>query len=228
LSEQGEARAFFGRRKGHKLRQHQADLMARLLPGLRIEAGRQPVDPRDLFLGPSEAVWLEIGFGGGEHLAARARQNPQVGFIGCEPFMNGTAKLLAAIAAQPSTRVRLFDGDALALLPRLPAASIDRVFLLYPDPWPKRRQRKRRFVSQATLAELARVVRPGGLFLFASDIDDYIGWTLARVLASPDWHWTADRPNDWRQPFADWPGTRYEAKARREGRASSYLTIQRR
>jgi tRNA (guanine-N7-)-methyltransferase len=228
LSEQGEARAFFGRRKGHKLRPYQAGLLADRLPRLRIEAGREPVDPRDLFSAPVEAVWLEIGFGGGEHLAARARQNPQIGLIGCEPFMNGTAKLLAAIAAQPLTTVRIFDGDALALLPRLPEASIDQVFLLYPDPWPKRRQRKRRFVSQASLTELARVVRPGGLFLFASDIDDYIGWTLARVLASPDWFWTAERPGDWREPFADWPGTRYEAKAKREGRASSYLTIQRR
>jgi tRNA (guanine-N7-)-methyltransferase len=220
--------AFYGRRKGHRLRDHQAGLVDALLPALRVDIDLLSREPRALFARPVADVYLEIGFGGGEHLAHEARRHPDIGFIGCEPFLNGMAKLLAAVESTGTDTIRLHDGDALPLLGRLPAGSLGRVDLLYPDPWPKRRHHKRRFVSEDSLAALARVVRPGGLFRFVSDIDHYVGWTLARVLRSPDWAWTAQGPDDWRKPFEGWPGTRYEAKARREGRVPSYLELRRR
>jgi tRNA (guanine-N7-)-methyltransferase len=170
-------------------------------------------------------TWLEIGFGGGEHLAAQARTHRDVNIIGCEPFVNGMAKLLAVIEHERLDNIRVWDDDVTDLLPTLPDASFDRVYILYPDPWPKRRQRKRRLVSDENLAMLARVMKPGAELRFASDIDDYIGWVLARILRSPHFRWTATRANDWRTPYEGWPGTRYEAKAIREGRVPSYLTL---
>jgi tRNA (guanine-N7-)-methyltransferase len=224
----GEGGAFFGRRKGKKLRAGQANLFETLLPALRVDPARDLADMAGLFARPMREVWLEIGFGGGEHLLARARQNPDVGFIGCEPFVNGMAKMLAVIDAEKLDNIRLYDADASDVVDALPAGSIARVILLYPDPWPKRRHHKRRFVSDAMLARLARILRPGGSFWFASDIDHYVGWVLARVLRSPDFVWEAARAADWREPFPGWPGTRYEAKALREGRPPSYLRIRRR
>ena len=220
--------AFYGRRKGKALRKGQQDLIATLLPRLRLpEAG--PVEPEALFgpLPDRAPVILEIGFGGGEHLAAAARARPEARLIGCEPFVNGMAKLLATIEREGLSNIRLWDGDATALLPRLAEASLDVVYLLYPDPWPKRRQRKRRFLSDATLTAFARILRPGGELRFATDIDDYAGWALARALRSPALAWTAERPDDWRRPWPGWPGTRYEAKAAAEGRRPSYLTFRR-
>lgn len=224
-SEPHRAGSFYGRRKGHRLRDQQARLMEETLPRLRI--GDAPVpDIKELFSTPVSQVWLEIGFGGGEHLLHQMAANPETGFIGCEPFINGVAKLLAA---SPDTqRLALHDADAIELLPRLPAASVDRAFVLYPDPWPKRRQRKRRIISPATVEKLARVLKPGAIFRFATDIDDYAAWTLARVLASGLFDWTAERADDWRTAWPDWPGTRYEQKAFREGRTPSYLTFVRR
>jgi tRNA (guanine-N7-)-methyltransferase len=221
-----EAGAFFGRRRGKTLRAGQRDLVATLLPRLRVPA-EGPVDLGRLFGRSVADPVLEIGFGGGEHLTARARERPDAGFVGCEPFVNGMAKMLAAVEREGLENVRLWDEDATALLPRLPAGAFATAYLLYPDPWPKRRQRKRRFVSPETLEGLARILRPGGLFRFASDIDDYAGWTLARALAHPSFRWTAERADDWRAPFPGWPGTRYEAKALREGRVPTYLTFER-
>lgn len=218
--------AFFGRRKGKRLRTGQEELLETLLPRLRVPAG-DPIDLAALLPG-STFVTLEIGFGGGEHLAAEARARPDAGFIGCEPFVNGMAKLLAVIAAEGLANVRLWDRDATELLPLLPAGTIDAVYLLYPDPWPKRRQRKRRFISDETLRAFARIMRPGAELRFATDIDDYAGWALAHVLRSSDFEWTAQRADDWRQPWERWPGTRYEAKAMREARPPSYLTFRRR
>ncbi len=220
--------AFFGRRKGKRLRAGQETRLEELLPRLRLPAGDGPISAEALsamFPGAPRRFTLEIGFGGGEHLAHRAREEPDCGFIGCEPFVNGMVKLLAAIDEGPIDNVRLWDDDAARLLPRLPAGMFSRVYLLYPDPWPKRRMRKRRFVSRENLAEISRVLAPGGEFRFASDIDDYVGWTLARTAAEPRLRWTASRADDWREPFAGWPGTRYEAKAIREGRRPSYLTF---
>jgi tRNA (guanine-N7-)-methyltransferase len=224
--------AFFGRRKGKRLRAGQESLLATLLPRLRLPA-EGPVDLAALFPelphafeGAPRAV-LEIGFGGGEHLAAEARDHPGTAFIGVEPFVNGVAKLLAVIEREGLANIRLWDRDATELLPRLPSRSLDTVYLLYPDPWPKRRQRKRRLLSDETLAALARVLRPGGELRCATDIDDYAGWALARALRSPDLAWTAERPDEWRRPWAGWPGTRYEAKALSQGRRPSYLTFRR-
>jgi tRNA (guanine-N7-)-methyltransferase len=216
------AGAFFGRRKGKRLRAGQDDLVRTLLPALRVTPG---IAPDALFSRGGHETWLEIGFGGGEHLAAQARSHPDVNIIGCEPFVNGMAKLLAVVDQEKLGNVRIWDEDVTDLLPHLPDACLDRVYILYPDPWPKRRQRKRRLVSDETLKALARVMRPGAELCFASDIDNYIGWVLARILRSVDFRWKAAGPDDWRMPFADWPGTRYEAKARREGRVPSYLRI---
>jgi tRNA (guanine-N7-)-methyltransferase len=219
-----EPRAFFGRRKGKKLRQGQDELVRTLLPQLRIDP-RRTLD--DQFGGPFRELWLEIGFGGGEHLAAQARAHPEIALIGCEPFVNGVAKLLAVIDQEALRNVRVWDADATHLLAALPRSSVDRVYLLYPDPWPKRRQRKRRFLSEDSLELLAGVMRPGAELRFATDIDDYAGWGLARVLRSRDFRWTAERPDQWRKPWAGWAGTRYEAKALRDGRVPSYLTFER-
>jgi tRNA (guanine-N7-)-methyltransferase len=222
-------RAFFGRRKGHRLRPHQADLMAALLPRLAVVLDRPPEkNLARLFSRPPEAVCLEIGFGGGENLIAQATATPSVGFIGCEPFVNGMAKILAWIEAGGIDNVMLYAGDAVDLLAWLPDASIVKVDLLYPDPWPKRRHWKRRFVQDRTVAMIARVTRPGGLFRFATDIPDYAAWTLERLLRSPDFVWTAERADDWRQPWSGFQGTRYEAKAKREGRVPCYLEFRRR
>jgi tRNA (guanine-N7-)-methyltransferase len=172
-------------------------------------------------------VWIEIGFGGGEHLAAAARAHPETAFIGCEPFVNGVAKLLSVIDRDRLGNIRLWDAEATDLLDRLPAGCGAGAYLLYPDPWPKRRHRKRRFVSDENLQRLARVMAPGAALRFATDIDDYAGWALARVMRSAAFRWTAERPHDWRQPWPGWPGTRYEAKALREGRKAIYLTFER-
>jgi tRNA (guanine-N7-)-methyltransferase len=215
---------FFGRRRGKRLRAAQGRLVETLLPRLRIGGDADIGAFRALF---PQDLRLEIGFGGGEHLAHEARAHPRVGFIGCEPFVNGIAKLLAIIDQERLANIRISDEDAMKLLPRLPDAAFGRVSILFPDPWPKRRHRKRRILSDETLAELARAMPPGAELRFATDIDDYAGWALARVMRSSDFRWTAERAEDWRRPWPDWPGTRYEAKAIREGRLPSYLTFER-
>ncbi len=215
--------AFYGRRKGKRLRPTQDELVRTLLPRLRVEAGKT----LSAFTDPVSAFWLEIGFGGGEHLAAQARAHPEIGFIGCEPFVNGVAKLLAVIDRESLSNIRIWDAEATELIGQLPPDSISGVSLLYPDPWPKRRHRKRRFLSDDSLGALARAMKPGAPLRFATDIDDYAGWALARVLRSRHFAWAAERPDDWRKPWPGWPGTRYEAKALKEGRRPAYLTFER-
>ncbi len=223
------ARRFFGRRKGHRLRAHQAELIETLLPRLALDVRQPAAEPLTaLFPVPVTEVRLEIGFGGGEHLIAEAGRNPHIGFLGCEPFVNGMAKALAAIEAQGSRNVRLHLGDAVPVLSWLPPASLAGVDLLYPDPWPKRRHWKRRLIQDDTVAAMARVLRPGGLFRFASDSADYAAWTLLRFLRAPDFVWTAERADDWRKPWPDFLDTRYHRKATREGRAPTYLVFRRR
>jgi tRNA (guanine-N7-)-methyltransferase len=220
--------AFFGRRKGHPLRPHQAALFDTLLPRLALDLTEPaPPDLRALFAGADD-VRLESGFGGGEHLIAEAQRLPRTGFIGVEPFVNGMAKALAAIEQHELGNIRLYHGDTTNMLAWLPAASLARFDLLYPDPWPKRRHWKRRFVQDNTVAAIARVVKAGGEFRFASDIPDYLTWTLARLTRSPDFIWTAECADDWRTPWPHWPGTRYEAKAKRERRVPNYLIFRRR
>jgi tRNA (guanine-N7-)-methyltransferase len=172
-------------------------------------------------------VRLEIGFGGGEHMIAQAEQHPRTGFIGVEPFVNGMAKALAAIELKKLANIRLHFDDATSLLQWLPAASLACVELIYPDPWPKRRHWKRRFVQDESIAAIARILRPGGEFHFATDVPDYAAWTLKRVIQSPDFTWMVERADDWRRAWPGFSGTRYEAKAKREGGLPCYLTFRR-
>ena len=220
--------SFFGRRKGHKLRIHQADLIDNLLPHLALDIGTPaPADLTDIFESKPDAVRLEIGFGGGEHLIAEAQAFPDVGFIGCEPYVNGMAKILTQIEAHNIGNIRLYAGDAVELLAWAPPRSMARIDLIHPDPWPKRRHWKRRFVQDATVAAMARILIPEAEFRFVSDIDDYCAWTLAHLLRSPDFFWLAERAADWREPWSGYTMTRYGRKAEREGRVAAYLRFRR-
>lgn len=227
LNRAGEPRAFFGRRSGKRLHRGQDALYREVLPRLSIALGEGPLDPRALFPAAGPLV-LEIGYGGGEHLARLAREQPATGFIGCEVFSGGIAKLLQAVTDEQLDNIRLFTDDALKLLVKLPDSCLDAAYLLYPDPWPKTRHHKRRFVSPTTLGELARVLKPGGTFRFATDIEDYANWTLAHVLREPRFRFQPERPGIWHVPYLGWVTTRYEEKARTEGRDRSfYLTFTR-
>lgn len=227
-SEAHRARAFFGRRKGHKLRMRQAQLFDTLLPVLALDlSGPAPAELRTLFPVPVTEVRLEIGFGGGEYMIAQAAARSQTGLIGVEPFVNGMAKALAAIASEELRNIRLFADDAMELIAWLPAASLDRVDLIHPDPWPKRRHWKRRFVQDATVAQLARILRPGGEFRFVTDVADYAAWTLRHLLRSAAFDWTAQCADDWRRAWPDFLRTRYHAKAAREERPPCFLTFRR-
>jgi tRNA (guanine-N7-)-methyltransferase len=227
-SDPHQARAFFGRRKGHKLRAHQSALMATLLPRLAVDVAQPPpADLRALFPVPVDDVQLEIGFGGGENMIAQATARPRTGVIGVEPFVNGMAKALAAIEAAQLRNIRLHFDDATGLMAWLPEASLARIDLIHPDPWPKRRHWKRRFVQDASVAQFARILRRGGEFRFVSDIADYAAWTLRHFMASKDFVWTAERADDWRKGWPDFIGTRYHAKAAREERSSCFLIFRR-
>ncbi|MBB3997803.1 tRNA (guanine(46)-N(7))-methyltransferase TrmB [Aureimonas pseudogalii] len=219
---------FFGRSRGKTLRPHQAGLLREALPDLGLDLAQPaPADLAALFAAPVDGVRLEIGFGGGEHLHHETCRHPGTGFIGVEPFVNSMAKLLAALEDEPRANLRLFGDDATLLLDWLPDACLSGVDLFYPDPWPKRKHWKRRFVNERTLARLARTLRPGAPFRFASDIETYVDWTLRHLRDHPAFEWIAEGPADWRTPYEAWPGTRYEAKAHREGRVGAYLTFRR-
>jgi tRNA (guanine-N7-)-methyltransferase len=221
--------ALYGRQKGKPLSARRSRLMATLYKALAINLSAPAAEGlSSLFPAPVGAVRLEIGFGGGEHLIHEATGTPNVGFIGVEPFAAGMAKAVSAIDHTGLRNIRLFDGDAAHLLDWLPPASLDRVDLLYPDPWPKRRHWKRRFVSQDNLDRLSRVIAPGKLLRFASDIPSYVEWTLLHLAKRDDFEWTAETADDWRRPFPGWPGTRYEAKAIAAGRRPAYLAFRRR
>ncbi|MCO5064126.1 MAG: tRNA (guanine(46)-N(7))-methyltransferase TrmB [Rhizobiaceae bacterium] len=220
--------AFFGRRRGRPLRQSQEAAFEAARDSYALDLTRPaPTNLSDLFQAPVRDVRLEIGFGGGEHLLFRARENPTVGFIGVEPFINGMAKVTASLAGHPLDNVRLYGEDAIHVLDWLPLSSLAGVDLFYPDPWPKKKHWKRRFVSQPNLDRIWRVLKPGGLFRFASDIDHYVNWTLLECRKHGGFEWLAQDANDWRKPYDGWPGTRYEAKALREGRTPAYLSFAR-
>ena len=219
-----QPRAFFGRRKGHKLRPRQARLIETLLPRLAIDLDRPaPVELSALFAVPVAEIRLEIGFGAGEGMVAQAKENPQTGFIGVEPFVNGMAKALAAIEAYGLRNIRLHFDDAVSLIAWLPEASLAGIDLVHPDPWPKRRHWKRRFVQDEMVARLARILRRGGEFRFVTDIPDYAAWTLQRLTRSRDFEWTAQCADDWRNPWPGFTNTRYCAKAAREQRQPCFL-----
>jgi len=213
-------RAFFGRRAGKKLHSGQKALFETLLPELVVDISA-PVDPRALFPG-GKRIHLEIGYGGGEHISRIARENPAEGFIGCEVFTGGIGKLLEAIDAEDIGNIALFPDDVIKLLAMLPDAAIDCLYVFYPDPWPKPRHHKRRLIQFPVLAAFARVLKPGGTFRFATDIEDYANWTLAHIARSNDFVWPLAEPGAWHRPYAGWEATRYEQKARRQGRMTSF------
>ena len=217
----------YGRRKGPKLSRHKEDLRRTLLPklALRLEQGADPrlyfsswpgsdaQAERDPAIQSVTDVWLEVGFGGGEHLLEQARANPRIGLIGAEPYEAGVAKLLSKLEGADVSNIRIHEGDARDIVEALPPACLGRVFILFPDPWPKTRHRKRRFVQTEMLGALARVMKQGAELRLASDDSAYVDWTLERLLAHPDFSWTAERAADWKIRPPGWPETRYEAKA---------------
>lgn len=224
-------RNFYGRFKGKGLRKSQEvyldEDLAQLSPGpvdWDVNPDRTPLDLDALFGG--KPVWLEIGFGGGEHLVHQAALHPEVGIIGAEPYINGVAMLLGKIRQAGVDNLRVHPGDARDLFDVLPDQSLDRAFLLYPDPWPKKRHHRRRFVTPEHLEPLAAKLKPGAIFRVATDIPDYVRQTLEQV-PRHGFEWLAERPADWREPWDDWISTRYEQKALREGRVPHYLTFRR-
>ncbi|MBS9719214.1 tRNA (guanosine(46)-N7)-methyltransferase TrmB [Tianweitania sp. BSSL-BM11] len=220
--------AFYGRRHGRPVRTQAAEAVANLLPRLKLDLTKPaPSDLTTLFPVPVERVRLEIGFGGGEHVISEAGREPQNGFIGVEPFINGMSRCMQTLETEPRPNLRVYDDDATQLLDWLPASSIAEIDLLYADPWPKKKHWKRRFISPVNLDRFARVLQSGGTFRFASDIEHYVNWTLLHIRAHPDFEWIAERADDWRQPYPGWQSTRYEAKALRERRTPAYLTFRR-
>ncbi|MBV9550476.1 MAG: tRNA (guanosine(46)-N7)-methyltransferase TrmB [Alphaproteobacteria bacterium] len=203
-------RKLYGRRKGPKLSARQACLRQTLLEKLSWRLGEEPLGQ---FPNTVQEIWLEVGFGAGEHLVAQAQQHPEVGLIGAEPYEMGMAKLLTKLEEKPLNTVRLYEGDGRDIIEALPDSSLSRFFLLFPDPWPKSRHHKRRFLQMAMLDQLARVLRAGGELRFATDDKSYLPFALERLMAHPVFCWTAAGPKDWKTRPADWPPTRYEAKA---------------
>lgn len=219
----------YGRRQRRRLRPGRAALLEELLPRLTPPTDAAPgtLDPATLFDVPVRETWLEVGFGSGEHLLRQAEREPETGFLGCEPFVNGAAALLARLTEEMRARVRVLMGDARPLLDALVPASVGRAFLLFPDPWPKRRHAKRRFLQPATLDAFARVLVPGAELRAASDHPVCQRWMLRLLLDHPAFEWTARRPGDFAARPADWPETRYEARAVREGARPVFLTFRR-
>ena len=222
-------RNLYGRRKGPKLRDNRAILMREKMASYAVldENPSDSIDINAMFSDVSDC-WLEVGFGAGEHVAAQALGNPSIGIMACEHYLNGVASCLSHIEKNDLKNVRLHNGDARDLMDRLPDASIGRVFLLYPDPWPKARHHKRRFINPENLEAFARIMRAGAILRVASDIPGYIEWTLEHLAERPEFELLGDPATEFREPWSDWPGTRYEAKALREGRTPAYLSFERR
>lgn len=214
----------FGRRRGRKLSGRQERLLTEIGPRVQPDLSKSaPENATALFDTLVTQVWLEIGFGGAEHLIWQARHHPHVGIIGCEPFEEGVVKALTLIEDEHLANIRVHPDDVRPLLRWLPARSVDRAFILFPDPWPKARHRKRRLVGTPLLDRLARVMKPGAELRLGTDIGDYARTMLAALMRHPDFRWTATCAADWRHRPEDWPQTRYEAKALREGRRCTYL-----
>jgi len=218
----------YGRRRGRGLSPRQKALWKQILPCVALPLDTDALQRVSKMFAPAvNQIWLEIGFGGGEHLIWQAAHNRDVGLIGCEPFEDGVVKVLDAIDTEGLANIRVHADDGRPLLRLLPKASVDRAFILFPDPWPKKRHHKRRLVSTETVAELARILRAGGEFRIATDIGAYACAILHVVLGHGDFCWTAMGPDDWRNRPPDWPPTRYEAKALRESRRCYYFCFRR-
>lgn len=236
---------FFGRRKGKKLKPSRVVLVESFLPKIKLGnfEANETVDPKRLFSIPVENVWLEVGFGGGEHLAEQSRRHPETGFIGAEVYLNGVTSLLAHITGTQQggdvspddvglaegrvDNVRVHDEDVRDILPRFKDGSFERIYVLFPDPWPKRKHKDRRFIGKRNLPILARLLKSGGELRVASDDMNYIRWSLEHLMRSEDFEWTAETANDWRNPPSDWVNTRYELKALRQGKKPVYLIFRR-
>ncbi len=221
---------FYGRRQGRGLRPGRRALLNSLLPKVQLSlpaGGHGKLNPDTLFGGPKSAYWIEIGFGSGEHLAALAEQYPDVGFIGCEPFVNGVAALIASINDRSLDNIRIYNDDVHHLFPCLPDNSFERIYVPYADPWPKQRHHRRRLVRGENIDVFARLLIDGGQFRFASDHMGYVQWVLGTMQRKSAFQWTARRPGDWRIRPVDSIETRYEAKARRKGSACVYLCFER-
>ncbi len=217
-------RVLYGRRLGPRLKPNRRRLLDELLPVLRLElAGGQRLEPCDLLRPGTDRLWLEIGFGGGEHLAWQAERQPTATHLGVEPYLNGVASLLAEVENRGLGNVRILVDDARLLLDALPDGAVERIAVLFPDPWPKVRHHKRRIVNRNTVAAFARLLAPGGELRLASDDPGYVAWMLEATLAEPRLEWLAVRADDWRRRPDDWPETRYEAKARAAGRPPTFL-----
>ncbi len=231
----------FGRRKGRRLRPHVQKLVDILLPEISVDG---VIDINSMLVKTADKeknkqaqhyqqnqhykqLYLEIGFGGGEHLAHIAAIYPDILMLGCEPYLNGVGSLLKEIEKNNLRNIRIYNQDARDLLAALPDNCLDQAYILYPDPWPKARHYKRRLIQKPLLAALARTMKPGAKLHIATDWDDYCTWILERILADGNFNWLAESSADWNQPWPQWLPTRYEKKARREGRCSSYLTFQR-
>lgn len=221
------ARILYGRRRGKPLRKGQQRLIDSSLPKLAIPLETGEVDLSGLFTESCRAYWLEIGFGGGEHLAWQADANPDVGFIGCEPYINGVATLLGKLEENGAKNVRLHNDAAEQLIEKLPDSSIERAFILFPDPWPKSGHKKRRFVSKTNIETLARIIKSGGELRIGTDHEDYGAWILWHMLQSDKFAWLAESSADWRERGTDWPPTRYEMKAVEKGLRPVYYRFRR-
>lgn len=227
MSGQGYIPKIYGRQQDKPLKPRQARLMQTLLPRISVDIpAHKKIDLSSIYP-DTEKIWLEVGFGGGEHLAWQAAQKPAIGMIGAEPFNNGVAKLLSQIDDESLDNIRLLHGDARTLMEALPDCSLDRLFVLHPDPWPKKRHFKRRMISPWFFTEAGRLLKSGSDLRVASDIPDYIRWTLMHARNAREFDWTATSPKDWLERPDDWPQTRYEAKALREHRQPTYLIFRR-
>lgn len=223
-------RVLYGRRSARPLRARRREAVARILPALRFDLppGEAALDPAALFDHAPSELWLEVGFGAGEHLLEQARARPEVGFVGCEPFLDGVAKLVQALDVDAIANVRIFMDDARLLLHRLPACCLAGVYVLFSDPWPKTRHHKRRFVNGPVLDLLARTMAPGAELRIATDDRGYLVWILEHMRRADGFEWLARRPDDWRRRPLDWPASRYERKAVEAGRECVYLRYRRR
>lgn len=232
---------FYGRRQGRKIRKAKTSLLDAFLPQIKINDNTK-FDAQTMFGQPVEKVYLEIGFGNGEHLAGQAQKHPNIGFIGAEVFKNGVANLLSLITGikegsnlpenfvltdNRTDNIRVFDDDMRILFSRIPDAFLDKVFVLFPDPWPKKRHAFRRFINPDNLKEIARILKKGGILRVATDHKVYKGWTLRQLHNHPDFRWTATCGNDWKHEPQDWVETKYQRKAIREGRKPVFLDYER-
>ena len=224
---------FYGRRRGKKISSLQRNHLDKFLPAitpLGIDYEENPNRKKISFIeifGSDCPVWIEVGFGGGEHLLSIAKENRDVGFIGCEPYINGVAMFLPKLLSSNLSNVRVIMDDARILFEVVPNSSVSKLFLLFPDPWPKRRHNRRRFINTESLKTLKRILKSDGLLYVATDVDEYVRHVLEKLCVEKEFEWIADGPDDWRKPWRGWKSTRYAEKATSLGKKITYLIFRR-